>query len=77
MPVMKAAAGNVWTIARKELRGYFGSAVAVIFLATFLAVTLFTFFWVEKFFARGVADLRQLGTGSRFASIARGVLDAR
>jgi ABC-2 type transport system permease protein len=51
---------NILTIARKELRGYFGSAVAVIFLAAFLAVTLFTVFWVEKFFARGVADLRPM-----------------
>jgi ABC-2 type transport system permease protein len=49
-----------WTLAKKELRGYFGSAVAIIFLAAFLAFTLFTFFWVEKFFARGVADLRPM-----------------
>jgi ABC-2 type transport system permease protein len=54
------AIANIATIAKKELRGYFGSAVAVIFLATFLAVTLFTVFWVEKFFARGVADLRPM-----------------
>lgn len=51
---------HVWTLAKKELRGYFGSAVALIFLATFLGVTLFTFFWVEKFFARGIADLRPM-----------------
>ncbi len=50
----------IWTIARKELRGYFNSAVAVIFLAAFLGVTLYTFFWREHFFARGVADLRPL-----------------
>ena len=50
----------IWTIARKELRGYFNSAVAVIFLAAFLAVTLYTFFWREHFFARGLADLRPL-----------------
>jgi ABC-2 type transport system permease protein len=57
---MREAAATIWAIARKELRGYFGSAVAVIFLATFLAVTLFTVFWVEKFFARGLADLRPM-----------------
>jgi ABC-2 type transport system permease protein len=51
---------HVLTLARKELRGYFSSAVALIFLATFLGVTLFTFFWVEKFFARGIADLRPM-----------------
>ena len=50
----------IWTIARKELRGYFNSAVAVIFLAAFLAVTLYTFFWREHFFARGLADVRPL-----------------
>ncbi|MEM9493544.1 MAG: ABC transporter permease subunit, partial [Myxococcota bacterium] len=51
---------QIWSIAVKELRGYFNSAVALIFLATFLAVVLFTFFWVDKFFARGLADVRPL-----------------
>lgn len=50
----------IWTIARKELRSYFNSAVAVIFLAAFLAVALYTFFWREHFFARGLADVRPL-----------------
>lgn len=50
----------IWTVAKKELRGYFNSAVAVIFLAAFLGVALYTFFWREKFFARGLADLRPL-----------------
>ncbi|HWO23583.1 MAG TPA: Gldg family protein [Kofleriaceae bacterium] len=50
----------IWTVAKKELRGYFNSAVAVIFLAAFLGVALYTFFWHEKFFARGLADLRPL-----------------
>ncbi len=50
----------IWTVVKKELRGYFNSAIAVIFLAAFLAVTLYTFFWREKFFARGLADLRPL-----------------
>ncbi|HUS68318.1 MAG TPA: Gldg family protein [Kofleriaceae bacterium] len=51
---------HVLAIARKELRGYFSSAVALIFLATFLGIVVFTFFWVEKFFSRNVADLRPL-----------------
>ncbi|HRC57562.1 MAG TPA: Gldg family protein, partial [Kofleriaceae bacterium] len=51
---------HVLTLAKKELRGTFGSAVALIFLGTFLGITLFTFFWVDKFFARGVADLRPM-----------------
>lgn len=50
----------IWTVAKKELRGYFNSAVAVLFLLAFLAVALYTFFWTEKFFARGLADLRPL-----------------
>jgi ABC-2 type transport system permease protein len=48
------------TVIKKELRGYFNSAVAVIFLAVFLAAALAVFFLVEKFFARGLADLRPL-----------------
>ena len=48
------------TVAKKELRGYFNSAVAVIFLAAFLAVTFYTFFEREHFFARGLTDLRPL-----------------
>lgn len=48
------------TVIKKELRGYFNSAIAVIFLAAFLAVTMYTFFGAEKFFARGLADLRPL-----------------
>ncbi len=48
------------SITRKELNAYFGSPMALIFLGAFLAVTLFTFFWVETFFARGIADVRPL-----------------
>ena len=48
------------TVVKKELRGYFNSAIAVIFLAVFLGVVLLTFFVAEKFFARGLADLRPL-----------------
>ena len=48
------------TITRKELRGTFGSPLALIFMGSFLAATLFSFFWVETFFARGIADVRPL-----------------
>jgi ABC-2 type transport system permease protein len=51
---------NVATIARKELRGYFQSAVALIFLTVFLAACLFVTFWFNKFFARNIADIRPL-----------------
>jgi ABC-2 type transport system permease protein len=47
-------------ITRKELEGYFGSPMALIFVGVFLAVTLFSFFWVDTFFARGIADVRPL-----------------
>jgi len=48
------------SITRKELTGYFGSAMALIFVGVFLAATLFGFFWVDTFFARGLADVRPL-----------------
>ena len=50
----------IGTVVKKELRGYFNSAIAVIFLAAFLLVALGVFFFYEKFFARGLADLRPL-----------------
>ncbi|GAB4529816.1 MAG: hypothetical protein Kow0063_07270 [Anaerolineae bacterium] len=51
---------EILAITRKELEGYFGSAIALIFVGVFLAFTLFAFFWWEPFFARGVADARPL-----------------
>lgn len=57
---MNEALPQVWAIARKEIRSYFGSPLALIFLGVFLAVSLFIFFWVESFFARNIADLRPL-----------------
>ncbi|MDX2092555.1 MAG: Gldg family protein [Kofleriaceae bacterium] len=50
----------MWSVIKKELRGYFDSAVALLFLAAFLAFALYMFFWHGKFFARGLADLRPL-----------------
>lgn len=51
---------QILTIARKELRSYFGSPMAMIFIGAFLIATLFSFFWVDTFFARGIADVRPL-----------------
>jgi ABC-2 type transport system permease protein len=34
--------------------------MALIFIGTFLAAALFSFFWVDTFFARGIADIRPL-----------------
>lgn len=47
-------------VAQKEARLFFASPVAWLFLASFAAITLFVFFWVESFFARNVADVRPL-----------------
>lgn len=47
-------------IARKEIALFFASPIAYLFLAAFAAVSLFTFFWGEAFFARNIADVRPL-----------------
>ncbi len=49
-------------LARKELKTYFGSPLALIFLGAFLAVTLCVLFWGEGFFSRNLADVRPLFT---------------
>lgn len=51
---------QVFAITRKELSGYFGSPMALIFVGVFLALALFSLFWVDAFFARGIADVRPL-----------------
>ncbi len=51
---------QIYSILRKELSGYFGSPMALIFVGFFLAAALFSFFWVDAFFARGIADVRPL-----------------
>ena len=51
---------RILAIAGKELRLYFGSPMALIFVGVFLVLTLFVFFWVDSFFARGIADARAL-----------------
>ncbi len=51
---------QILTVTRKELGGYFGSPMALMFVGVFLVATLFTFFWVDTFFSRGIADVRPL-----------------
>ncbi len=51
---------GVFSIARKELSAYFSSPAAFIFIGVFLAALLFIFFWVDRFFARNIADVRPL-----------------
>lgn len=47
-------------IAQRELRAYFNSPIAYVFLLAFVGAASFTFFNLATFFARGVADLRGL-----------------
>ena len=51
---------QVLSIAKKELRAYFGSPMAALFIGAFLLAALFSFFWLETFFARNTADIRPL-----------------
>lgn len=51
---------TLFRIARKEFGSFFSSPIAFIFLGTFLAVTLFVFFWVETFFANNITEVRPL-----------------
>jgi len=57
---MNALWRQSWAIARKELRAYFGSPMALIFVGAFLVFTLFSFFWAATFFVRDIADVRPL-----------------
>jgi ABC-2 type transport system permease protein len=49
---------NVWMIAGKELRSYFNSTIAYIFMVVFLVLTALLFFELQKFFVVGQATLR-------------------
>jgi ABC-2 type transport system permease protein len=51
---------TLFRIARKEFSAFFSSPVAFIFLGTFLATSLFIFFWVETFFSRNITEIRAL-----------------
>lgn len=48
------------SLTRKEIAAYFGSPMALIFIGVFLALALFSLFWANAFFARGIADVRPL-----------------
>ena len=54
------ARGAARRVAGKEVRLFFASPVAWLFLASFVGASLFSFFWVESFFARNIADVRPL-----------------
>jgi ABC-2 type transport system permease protein len=48
------------SVAIREWRSYFNSPIAYVFLLAFVGASLFTFFNISAFFARGRADLRGL-----------------
>jgi len=48
---------NIGTIFRRELKAYFQSAVAYVFMVVFLILIGFLTFSVARFYERGVADL--------------------
>lgn len=48
---------NIWTIAKRELGGYFNSPVAYVFIVIFLLLNGFFTFMLGGFFERGEANL--------------------
>lgn len=51
---------SIWSVTKKELRDYFSSSAALLFIGIFLVAVYIVFFWVEAFFARNLADARPL-----------------
>ncbi|WP_185236292.1 Gldg family protein [Teredinibacter franksiae] len=47
-------------VAAKELKLFFSSPIAYLFLGVFVAFTLFIVFWGKAFFARNIADVRPM-----------------
>ncbi len=51
------ASAHIWTIAKRELSGYFESPIAYVFIVIFLLLAGFFTFMVTGFFGRGEANL--------------------
>jgi len=54
---MQSSLGNIKTIAKRELSGYFASPVAYVVIVIFLLMTGFFTFMIGRFFERGEASL--------------------
>ena len=54
---MKTAIGNIWTIAKRELQGYFTSPVAYVIIVIFLMLSAGFAFFLGGFFERKDASL--------------------
>ena len=53
----------IFELANKELKGFFSSPIAYLVLGSLMALSLFSFFWVQAFFARNIADARPMFEG--------------
>ncbi len=49
---------KIWVLAGKEFRGYFSSWLAYIFIAAFVLSSVVTFFYLDRFFGNGRAEIR-------------------
>ena len=49
---------NIWTVYKRELRNYFNSPIAYIFMILFLIFMSFVFFFFLHFFAAGDTSMR-------------------
>ncbi|MCW5558942.1 MAG: ABC transporter permease [Verrucomicrobiae bacterium] len=54
---MSESLRNIWTIAKRELMGYFNSPVAYVFIVIFLLLNGFFTFMLGQYFFRGQANL--------------------
>lgn len=59
---MNSSSQNVWTVAKRELIGYFNSPVAYVFIVIFLLLNGFFTFMLGGFFERGEANLNSFFT---------------
>ena len=55
--IRSSALAHIWTIAKREIGGYFESPIAYVFIVIFLLLSGFFTFMVTGFFERGQANL--------------------
>ena len=65
------AFAHIWTIAKRELAGYFESPIAYVFIVIFLLLVGFFTFMVAGFFERGEANLEPFFVWLPWLSIRR------
>ena len=72
----RAIVGKSLDLIAPHLATFFSSLAAFIFIGVFLAASLFLFFWVARFFARDVADVRPLFAHEYVFRVAEGSVAA-